>query len=404
MIRERPRILRDWVDPEPPSRLGAQPLVALVLHRRDLFLGFQTWWILTPAPGIRSGPRIVEIPAHRGFLEVARQLDDAGVIRSPLGFMLLTIARGSMRSLKAGEYQIPKVPIPWPSSPSSRVVRCSSTTSSFARVRRWWSSPASSRTSGSPGRRISSESRGTGCSSGPSSLQADSVEGYLFPDTYQFVKGHDAGGDPGEDGGTAPRADLARDPGCGARTRPERAPTPHARVDHREGGGGAHRDAADLRGVLEPAQARHAAPGRPNRPVRARQRTDSVSRAKISSQTHPSTRTGATGLPPGPIASPSLSAIHAAANPAAVNYLYFVAAGDDRRHRFSSDARRPQRRGGPLSPRQATAERGRSPERNAALPACRSSLSDLPVVRKSVVVVKASLVLAIDRRPRLIRR
>ena len=80
----------------------------MMLTAAVLFLGLQAWWILTPAPGVRSGPRIVEIPAHRGFLEVARQLDDAGVIRSPLGFMLLTIARGSMRSLKAGEYQIPQ--------------------------------------------------------------------------------------------------------------------------------------------------------------------------------------------------------------------------------------------------------------------------------------------------------
>jgi UPF0755 protein len=41
------------------------------------------------------------------------------------------------------------------------------------------------------------------------------------------------------------------------------------------------------------------------------------------------------GLPPGPIASPSLAAIRAAANPAPVSYLYFVAT-DDRHHRFST--------------------------------------------------------------------
>jgi UPF0755 protein len=41
------------------------------------------------------------------------------------------------------------------------------------------------------------------------------------------------------------------------------------------------------------------------------------------------------GLPPGPIASPSLAAIRAAANPAPVGYLYFVAT-DERHHRFST--------------------------------------------------------------------
>jgi UPF0755 protein len=41
------------------------------------------------------------------------------------------------------------------------------------------------------------------------------------------------------------------------------------------------------------------------------------------------------GLPPGPIASPGLNAIRAAVNPAAVRYLYFVAV-DDRHHQFST--------------------------------------------------------------------
>lgn len=42
------------------------------------------------------------------------------------------------------------------------------------------------------------------------------------------------------------------------------------------------------------------------------------------------------GLPPGPIASPSLESIHAALNPAQIDYLYFVARGDGT-HVFSSD-------------------------------------------------------------------
>ena len=41
------------------------------------------------------------------------------------------------------------------------------------------------------------------------------------------------------------------------------------------------------------------------------------------------------GLPPGPIASPSLRAVEAALNPAPVKYLYFVAM-DDHRHHFST--------------------------------------------------------------------
>lgn len=40
------------------------------------------------------------------------------------------------------------------------------------------------------------------------------------------------------------------------------------------------------------------------------------------------------GLPPGPVNNPSLKSIHAALNPAAVQYIYFVARGDGS-HRFS---------------------------------------------------------------------
>jgi UPF0755 protein len=41
------------------------------------------------------------------------------------------------------------------------------------------------------------------------------------------------------------------------------------------------------------------------------------------------------GLPPGPIANPGQRALEAAVNPAAVDYLYFVATGNDGRHVFS---------------------------------------------------------------------
>lgn len=44
------------------------------------------------------------------------------------------------------------------------------------------------------------------------------------------------------------------------------------------------------------------------------------------------------GLPPGPIASPGRTALQAAANPATVNYLYFVARGDGS-HKFSNTLR-----------------------------------------------------------------
>ena len=49
-----------------------------------------------------------------------------------------------------------------------------------------------------------------------------------------------------------------------------------------------------------------------------------------------------TGLPPGPICNPGLASLRAAAAPAEVDYLYFVAAGDGS-HLFSRDYEDQQR-------------------------------------------------------------
>ena len=41
------------------------------------------------------------------------------------------------------------------------------------------------------------------------------------------------------------------------------------------------------------------------------------------------------GLPPGPIASPGLSAIDSTRNPAATDYCFFLGTGEDGRHVFA---------------------------------------------------------------------
>ena len=73
-----------------------------------LFAASSSGVVTTTAPGVATGPRIVEIPPHLGLLDIARRLDEADVIRSPFGFALLALVQGRARSLKAGEYEVPQ--------------------------------------------------------------------------------------------------------------------------------------------------------------------------------------------------------------------------------------------------------------------------------------------------------
>src|SRR5256712_2834925 len=62
--------------------------------------------VLPPAAALASKPWRVDIPAHKGVLDIAGRLYAAGAIRSRVGFVLLALARGNSRYLKAGEYEI----------------------------------------------------------------------------------------------------------------------------------------------------------------------------------------------------------------------------------------------------------------------------------------------------------
>ena len=147
------------------------------------------WWILSvPAP-LRASARVVELPAHKGVIDVAEILDEAGVIRSRVGFVLLALARGSFRSLKAGEYQIPQ---------GSNTVRVLEQIAGGQVLQHMVIFPEGS-TLGELARLLQTERLVPAeeilrVGKDPVFLknldiQADSVEGYLFPDTYQFVKG-----------------------------------------------------------------------------------------------------------------------------------------------------------------------------------------------------------------------
>src|SRR5260370_19124262 len=82
-------------------RVVALALVAAVFAA--VWLG---WQVLPPAPALADGGRLVQVPAHAGILSIATTLWRGDAIRSPSGFVLLSLARGSSRRLHAGEHQV----------------------------------------------------------------------------------------------------------------------------------------------------------------------------------------------------------------------------------------------------------------------------------------------------------
>src|SRR5678816_1821819 len=147
------------------------------------------WLVLTPAPALEAGPLVVDIPAHEGLLGIADRLADAGVVRSRAAFLALSAARGSVRRLKAGEYEVPRdaSTIDVVGLLESGRVRQhtvlhpeGATLSELARVLE--------------SARLAPAEEVLRAAHDPAVLktlgvEGPSLEGYLFPDTYQFVRG-----------------------------------------------------------------------------------------------------------------------------------------------------------------------------------------------------------------------
>jgi len=298
-------------------------------------LGWEAWRTLSPAPILRDGPGIVVVPANQGALSVARHLHDTGAIRSPEGFVALSLARGTFRTLKAGEYEVPR------GASTADVLALiesgkvrqhpvlhkeGATVAELARTLE-----QAGLASAADVVRVASD-RAFLAAHG---IDAPSVEGYLFPDTYRFVRG------------MTPEQMLGR-----MVQRMQAKVTSELRERARARGLDLH-DLLTLASIVEREAV--AADERPiiaavflNRlrlgmPLQADPTVQyavgkerrALSRADLATD-HPYNTYQRSGLPPGPIASPGLSAVEAVLQPAPVKYLYFVKK-DDQRHHFSVD-------------------------------------------------------------------
>jgi UPF0755 protein len=292
------------------------------------------WRTLRPTETLQRGPVVVEIPANASLTAIAAQLEAADAVRSRWSFAGLAVLRGSARTLRAGEYELPHGAgtVEVLTLLESGKVRQhavlhpeGATVSELARVLETERLAPAADVLRVATDRAFLDAQGI---SGPS------VEGYLFPDTYYFVRGMRV------------EEMLGR---MIQRMRGKLTAELKARAQAR--GLDVH-DLLTLASIVE----REAVAREEMRLISAvfwnRLRRDMPLQAdptvqyavgkerrtltRVDLQTdHPFNTYRRPGLPPGPIASPGLPAIEASLDPAPVPYLYFVAV-DERRHHFST--------------------------------------------------------------------
>ncbi|MGH7305337.1 MAG: endolytic transglycosylase MltG [Candidatus Rokuibacteriota bacterium] len=314
--------------------MGLRAAIALLMLLGVGVAGFLGREVLTPTDALRARPVPVEIPAHDGIVAIASRLSQAGAIRSRTGFVLLAVFRGTARYLKAGEYELDR------GATTVGVLAQLET----GRVKQHVVLQPEGATVAELARALESERLAPSdtvrrVAADPAFLstlgvEAPSLEGYLFPDTYQFVRG------------MTPEEMLTRmvqrlraktGPDIAARAA-ARGLTVHqlltlASIIEREAV--ARDEMRTISGVFwnrlklkMPLQADPTVQYATGKERRALTRAD----LRID---HPYNTYRNAGLPPGPIASPGLAAIEAALDPAPVKYLYFVAR-DENHHHFSA--------------------------------------------------------------------
>ena len=296
--------------------------------------GILGWLVLTPAPALQAGPLVVEIPAHEGLVGIADRLSQAGVVRSRASFLALVALKGSLRRLKAGEYEIPR------DATTLDVVDLLES----GRVRQHVVLHPEGATVSELARLLETERLALADDVLKAAfseklrhalgIEGPSLEGYLFPDTYQFVRGMSV------DEMLMRMVQRMRgklSPEVQARAK-ERGLTVHqlltlASIIEREAVDPSEQKLISAvfwnRLRLDmPLQADPTVQYAVAKERRTLTRADLASESPYNTYVH-------RGLPPGPIASPGVRAIEAALDPAPVKFLYFVAR-DDRRHFFST--------------------------------------------------------------------
>jgi len=317
-----------------------------VRHRREaallaavalLLTGIACYhYAVSPVTALTT-PTIVDIPKGAGFFRITEIMDDAGLVANRPFFWIVALVKGATRHIRAGEYEFTG-----PLSPSQIIEKLVRGEIKFYSVTLPEDITVSEVSRRLAADKLINEKEFLALASdreflASQGVAADSVEGFLFPDTYKLDRSMTTREvmrilirqfwkevtpqlkkEAEQMGLTLNQwVTLASIIGKESGNSPEK-PLISA-VFH-------NRLAKGMKLQSDPTAVYYLE--REGRPAKT------VLRSHLKKDTPHNTYVIA-GLPPGPIANPGLDSLQAALHPARVNYLYFVAKNDGS-HQFSS--------------------------------------------------------------------
>ncbi|SLM49127.1 conserved protein of unknown function [Nitrospira japonica] len=283
---------------------------------------------------VHPPPKIVTIPDRSTFFQVATLLEHEGLIKSRSAFVLLGRSQSADRRIRAGEYELTAAMAPAEilgKLLSGQVVLHPITIPEGLTMVQIASLMEQHEVAdGADFLRLARD----GSFIASLGLKLDSLEGYLYPDTYKFPKGvrsRDVIATMVEHFRQAYRPELQARAGDLRMTQHEVVTL--ASVIEKETGADAER--AEISAVFHNRLRKHIPLQSDPTVIYGLTGFDGNIRKKDLSSPSPYNTYRVVGLPPGPIASPGLRAIEAALYPSNSRALYFVSRNDGT-HQFSS--------------------------------------------------------------------
>jgi UPF0755 protein len=317
--------------------LALAALLLLAVLAGGAWVAREAHTFLHTPPAAPGEPVTVDIPRGATFAQVARQLEDKGVVADARYFRLLGRWREALADVQAGEFQLHTGWVPDKVLETLVSGRPVLYRLSLREGLTWWETARAVEEAGFATYEAMAEAVHDPVLLARHSIPFDSAEGYLFPETYHLRKP-----DTPEQGDARAIVDLL------VETFFQRAATlwPDGLPD-----AATLANTVSLASVVEketgnPSERRRVAGVFANRLERrmrlqscvtviyglGREFDGNLKKKHLENPDNPYNTYRHGGLPPGPVCSPGLEALRAAADPEEHKYLYFVAKGDGTHH------------------------------------------------------------------------